>query len=195
MMSLAAEIGVLIVQTLGTLYLLVVLLRFLLQIARADFYNPVSQAIVKLTNPLLIPLRKVVPGVLGIDLASIVLALLVEIVVFELIFLFTGNLIPLIPVLTWAALACVNMVLNIFFFGLLISIIFSWVAPYSRHPVLLLLHQLMEPALAPFRRIIPNLGGLDITPIFAFLTITVLQRIVTAMAGASHMPSLFLPGL
>lgn len=194
-MSVFSEIGIYLVQTLGTLYLLVVLLRFLLQVARADFYNPVSQAIVKLTNPLLIPLRKVIPGVRGIDLASLVLALLVEIVVFELIFLITGSLIPPIPVITWAALACLNLVLNIFFWGLLISIIFSWIAPYSRHPILLLLHQLMEPALAPFRRIIPSMGGLDITPIFAFLLINVLTMIVNAMAQSANMPALFLPGI
>lgn len=194
-MNLFSQIGIYLVQALGTLYLLVVLLRFLLQVARADFYNPISQAIVKLTNPLLIPLRKVIPGVRGIDLASLVLALLVEIVVFELIFLMTGGLIPLIPVVTWAALACVNLVLNIFFWGLLISIIFSWIAPHSRHPILLLLHQLMEPALAPFRRIIPAMGGLDITPIFAFLLINVLSMIVSAMAQSANMPALFLPGI
>jgi YggT family protein len=194
-MNTFAEIGIYIVQTLGFLYLLVVLLRFLLQVARADFYNPLSQGIVKLTNPLLIPLRKVVPGVLGIDLASLVLALLVAIITFELIFLMTGRLIPVIPVITWAALACLNLVLNIFFFGLIISIIFSWIAPYSRHPVLILLHQLMEPALAPFRRLIPSLGGLDITPIFAFLVINVLRKLVNAMAHSAGMPGLLLPGI
>ncbi len=194
-MSTLVEIGIYIVQTLGSLYLLVVLLRFLLQIARADFYNPVSQAIVKLTNPLLIPLRKVVPGVFGIDLASLVLALLVEIVVFEIIYLMLGGIIPLVTVITWALLGCVNLMLNIFFFGLLISIIFSWIAPYSRHPILLLLNQLMEPALAPFRRLIPPLGGLDITPIFAFLVINVLQMVVNGLAGSARMPSIFLPGI
>ncbi len=194
-MSTLAEIGIYIVQTLGSLYLLVVLLRFLLQIARADFYNPVSQAIVKLTNPLLIPLRKVIPGIYGIDLASLVLALLVEIVVFELIYLILGGIIPIVPVLTWAVLGVLNLTLNIFFFGLLISIIFSWVAPHSRHPILLLLHQLMEPALAPFRRLIPPMGGLDITPIFAFLVINVLQMVVDGMGRSANMPSIFLPGL
>lgn len=193
-MSTLAEIGIYVVQTLGFLYLLVILLRFLLQIARADFYNPASQAIVKLTNPLLIPLRKVVPGVGGIDWASLVLAVLVQIVVFEIMFLITGRIIPPIPVITWALLACVNLTLNIFFVGLIISIIFSWIAPRSRHPLLLLLHQLMEPALAPFRRIIPPMGGLDITPIFAFLIIRVMQIAVRGMAASAGMPAMLLPG-
>ncbi len=81
------------------------------------------------------------------------------------------------------------------FFGLLISIIFSWIAPQSRHPILLLIHQLMEPALAPFRRLIPPMGGLDITPIFAFLAINVLQMLVNGMARSAQMPAMFLPGL
>lgn len=193
-MSTLAEIGIYVVQTLGFLYLLVILLRFLLQVARADFYNPASQAIVKLTNPLLIPLRKVVPGVGGIDWASLVLAVLVQIVVFEIMFLITGRIIPPIPVITWALLACVNLTLNIFFVGLIISIIFSWIAPHSRHPLLLLLHQLMEPALAPFRRIIPPMGGLDITPIFALLIIRVMQMAVRGMAASAGMPAMLLPG-
>lgn len=194
-MSILSEIGIYIVQTLGLLYLLVVLLRFLLQVARADFYNPVSQAIVKLTNPLLIPLRKVIPGIGGIDLASLVLALVIEVIVLEIVFLLAGSIIPPIPVITWALLAVVNLVLNIFFFGLIISIIFSWVAPHSRHPMLLLLQQLMEPALAPFRRIIPPMGGLDITPIFAFLVIRVLQIAVGGMANSAGMPPVLLPGI
>lgn len=194
-MTTLAQAGIYIIQTLGSLYLLVVLLRFLLQIARADFYNPVSQAIVKLTNPPLIPLRKIIPGIGGIDLASLVLALVVEIVVIELVHLLIfGAFAAPIRAIAWAALVCVDIALNIFFWGLLVSIIFSWVAPYSRHPALLLLHQLMEPVLSPFRRLLPSMGGLDITPIFAFLAINVLRMFAEGMAAYAEMPARFWPG-
>lgn len=182
------EIGTLIVQTLGSVYLLIVMLRFLLQLARADFYNPISQFAVKATNPLLIPIRRVVPGVLGIDLSSLVLALLVQVVVIyatALIFqLNPGN--P-INVLVWALIGTLSLTANIFFWGLLIMVISSWIAPQSSNPALMLVRQLVEPVMAPFRKLMPDMGGIDISPIFAFLALNVVQVLIKHLAGAAGM--------
>ena len=179
------EIGTLLIQTLGSLFLIVVLLRFLLQLARADFYNPLSQFVVKATNPLLIPLRRAIPGVMGIDVASLVLALLVQLVAIEVTALVVGvGFIGLLTAVIWGVIGVVSLVANIYFWTLLIMVIASWVAPHSMHPALMLVRQLVEPVMAPFRRILPDLGGIDISPIFAFLALNVVQILIRHLAAA-----------
>jgi YggT family protein len=182
------EIGSLILQTLGSLYLLVVMLRFLLQLARADFYNPMSQFIVKVTNPPLLPLRRVIPGVMGIDLAAVVLALLVQFVIIELgALILLGGLINPLYALLWSAIGLLALTANIYFWALLIMVIASWVAPQSANPALRLVHQLVEPVMAPFRKIMPDLGGIDISPIFAFLALNIVQVLIKHLAAYAGM--------
>lgn len=177
------EIGMLVIQTLGSMYLFIVLLRFMLQLARADFYNPISQFAIKATNPVLIPIRRVVPGVFGIDLASIALALIVHYAVIQLSALVLGaGLINPINVLIWALVGLLALAANLLFWGLLIMVVCSWVAPQSHHPALMLLRQLVEPVMAPIRKIIPDMGGMDISPIFAFLALNVVQILIKALA-------------
>ena len=183
--------AVYVIQTLGSLYLLIVLLRFVLQLVRADFYNPLSQFIVRATSPLLMPLRRVIPGFGGIDLASLVLAILVQlllmIVTLALLgFGFGGNLLQL---LVWSLIGVTSLFLKIFFFALIVSVILSWVAPGSHNPAAQLVHQICEPLLAPIRRFLPNLGGLDISPIFAFIALNLLDMLVIRnLAAMTHMP-------
>lgn len=182
------EIGTLIIQTLGSLYLLTIMLRFLLQLARADFYNPISQFAVKATNPLLIPIRRVVPGVFGIDLASLLLALILQFVVIELSAVIIGyNFINPLHVILWSIIGLLSLTANIFFWGLLIMVIASWVAPHSSNPALILVRQLVEPVMSPFRKLMPDMGGIDISPIFAFLALNVIQVLIKYLAGAAGM--------
>ncbi len=184
--------GILILQTLGNLYLLVVLLRFILQLVRADFYNPLSQFVVRATHPLLRPLRRVVPSLGGLDLASLVLALLVQLLLMVLMLLLAygtpGN--PL-ALLVWAVIGVLGLFLKIFYFALIAGVILSWVAPNSYNPAVQLVNQLCEPLLVPFRRLLPDLGGLDISPIFAFLALQLLDMLVVRNLGViTHMPAL-----
>ena len=182
------EIGALIIQTLGTLYLLVVILRFLLQLARADFYNPISQFAVKATNPVLIPLRKVIPGIYGIDLASVVLALLLNLLLTEASALVVyGQLINPLSALIWSAVGLLSLTVSIFFWGLLIMVIASWLVPPGGNPALDLLHQLVEPIVAPIRRIMPDMGGIDISPIFAFLALNIVRVLINSIAQSVGM--------
>lgn len=195
-MSAFAEAFVYILQTLGSLYLLIVLLRFILQLVRADFYNPLSQFIVKATQPLLMPLRRVIPGIGGIDLASLVLALLLQFVLMLVVLLVLGaNVGALLPyVLIWSIIALTSLFLKVFFFALIVSVILSWVAPGSYNPGAQLINQICEPFLAPFRRLLPNLGGLDISPIFAFLALNLIDRFVIGkLAAMSGMPPILSP--
>jgi len=191
-MSQLSQALILVIQTLGSLYLLIVLLRFILQLVRADFYNPLSQFIVKATHPLLRPMRRIIPSMGTLDLSSLLLALIVQTVLMALILLIAygtvGN--PLL-LLIWAVIGIIGLFLNIFFWALIISVILSWVAPGSQNPGAQLVGQLCEPVLAPLRRLLPNLGGLDISPIFAFLAIKLLDMlVVNNLVTMTHMPNI-----
>lgn len=187
-----------ILQTLGSLYLLIVLLRFILQLVRADFYNPLSQFIVRATKPLLNPLRRIIPGFGGIDLASLVLAILIQLVLMILILMLMGYGVGgfIMQLLIWSIIAVTSLFLKVFFFALIISVILSWVAPGSYNPGAQLVNQICEPLLMPFRTLLPNLGGLDLSPIFAFLALKLIDMLVinnlAAMTGMPQQLSIFL---
>lgn len=174
-----SQAGIYLVQTLFNLYLMAVVIRFVLQLVRADFYNPVSQFFVKVTDPLLKPLRRVIPGYGGIDIASIVLALLVQTAGIYLIILIAGWAMPnLLQPLLWSIVGFASLLLNIAFFAIIIMIILSWVAPQSRNPVVDLLRQITDPIMRPVQRLIPPIGGLDLSPIFVFIAINLLEILV-----------------
>jgi YggT family protein len=174
------EALIFIIQTLFHFYLLLVLLRFILQVARADFYNPISQFIVKATNPPLKPLRRIIPGLAGVDLASLLLALIIQLLaIWSVAALYGLGFINPLTVIIWAFAGTSSFIVNIFFFGLIISVISSWIAPGSRHPALMLVQQMLEPLMAPIRRLIPPMGGIDISPIFAFLLLQVLKIFIS----------------
>ena len=159
---------------LGGLYLLAILLRFLLQLARADFYNPVSHAVVRVTDPMVRVFRTFVPGYRNIDFAALVLAFVVEgIAIYVLILLYGGSLPGVGFLVTWSVLGVVYFIINIYWYAIIASIIMSFVMLFSGnmnpHPILLLVWQLTDPVMAPFRKIIPPMGGLDFSPIFVFI--------------------------
>ncbi|MBF6027430.1 MULTISPECIES: YggT family protein [Pseudomonas] len=178
-----------IIQTLGSLYLLIVLMRFILQLVRANFYNPLCQFVVKATQPLLKPLRRVIPSLFGLDMSSLVLALLLQILLFVVILMLNGYQAFTVLLLPWALIGVFSLFLKIIFWSMIISVILSWVAPGSRSPGAELVFQITEPVLAPFRRLIPNLGGLDISPIFAFIAIQLVQSwVIPRLAFYAFMP-------
>ena len=179
-MSGLTEAFIYIIRTLGQLYLLVALLRFILQLVRADFYNPLCQFTVKATQPLLAPLRRIIPSVAGIDLAGLVLVLGLQfLLIVVLLSLTSFPVMQLLPqILIWTLIIVAGLVLKIFFFALIVSVILSWIAPGSHNPGAQLTQQICEPLLAPIRNLLPNLGGLDISPIFAFIAINLLERFV-----------------
>lgn len=181
------EIAFLLVTTLGTLYLLFVLGRFLLQLARADFYNPISQSMVKATTPLLNPLRKIIPGFGGVDVACLVLAVMLNwaftLVLYAISY---GTMPPLGPTFIWSLLGTFAFLVNIIFWAMIIVVVVSWIsmaAPVS-NPIVDLVHQLVRPFLRPFQRIMPDTGGLDFSPILLIMSIYIVE-IVIRHIGAS----------
>lgn len=183
------DAAIFVIQTLGSLYLLVVLLRFILQLVRANFYNPLCQFAVKATQPLLKPLRRVIPSMFGLDMSSLVLALIVQMVLFAVILLLSGYKVDVLFLVPWGLIGIFALFLKILFWAMIISVILSWVAPGSHNPGAELVQQITEPVLAPFRRVIPNLGGLDISPIFAFIALQLLQSwLIPRLAYYALMP-------
>lgn len=184
-MNVLQEILIYIIETLGMLFLFFVILRFLLQLARADFYNQVSQATQTITNPCLKPLRKIIPGIFGIDLASIVLAILVQLFIGELIALIlTQNFYNPLNLIIWGVLGILNMTIYIGFGCIIIMVVSSFVAPYSSNPILVLVRQLIEPVIAPVRNIIPPVGGLDFSVMFVGMGLFIVQKLLNAVAAS-----------
>lgn len=169
-----------LIQTVFGLYILIVMLRFLLQWARADFYNPVSQFIVKATQPPLKPLRKIIPGIGGLDMAALIFMLVLK---FVELWLVTGllGMSPQVGGLAMLSIAeLLGLLINVFIFSILIQVIISWVNPGMHNPIMGLLHSLTEPLLAPARRVIPPISGLDLSPIIVIVCLQLASMLAVA---------------
>ncbi|NCF25849.1 MAG: YggT family protein [Gammaproteobacteria bacterium] len=169
-----------LIQTVFGLYILIVMLRFLLQWARADFYNPVSQFIVKATQPPLKPLRKIIPGIGGLDMAALIFMLVLK---FVELWLVTGllGMSPQVGGLAMLSIAeLLGLLINVFIFSILIQVIISWVNPGMHNPVMGLLHSLTEPLLGPARRMIPPISGLDLSPIIVIVCLQLASMLAVA---------------
>ena len=186
-----------IVGTLLNLYAMVVALRFVMQAVRADYYNPIAQFVVKATDPLLVPLRRLIPSVSGYDTASLVL---VWAILFAKLLAFAnlglgpapaiGRALPLgaagidVGVLTMLALSFVDLVylmFNIFIFSLFIQALLSWLPNAGQSPVAGLLQGITRPVLTPIRRFVPPMGGLDLSSLVAIIGLFALRTFVVGV--------------
>lgn len=175
MSSPAVNALVFLLKAVSQIYITVILVRFILQWVRADFYNPISQAIVKITNPVLIPLRRIVPGLGGIDASAIVAALLIQALTLVLIVLVSGGVPTPWVIFIWSISELLKLLFNLYFVTILAQVILSWVNPGGYHAGVGLLHSINQPVLRPAQRLIPPIGGLDLSPLVALLAIQVLQ--------------------
>jgi YggT family protein len=167
-----------IISTLFGLYILAVMLRFLLGAARADFYNPVSQFLVRITNPLLVPLRKVLPSLGKYDTAALVLMLVLQFLSLTLIVMLRGNGFPVLAVLLASVAELVALLLNVYMVAIIVQVIISWVNPGTYNPVTGLLNSLTAPLLGPIRKLLPPLSGIDLSPLFALIALQVLKMLI-----------------
>lgn len=158
----------------------VFLLRYLLQAVRADFRNPVAQFIVRFTNPVVLPLRRVLPPLGRTDTSSVAAVLVVQLAALLLLALLAGAgaLSPGL-LLADALTGLLAAVLGLYWMALLVYVILSWVNPGTYNPVGSLVAQLCAPLLNPLRRALPSLAGLDLAPFVAGLLILFLQQEVT----------------
>lgn len=169
---------VFLIQTLFGLYITIVVIRFLLQWVRADFYNPISQFVVQVTTPVLRPMRRVIPSVGGLDTASVVLAWGLKAVELMLMTLALGLDRNLLGALFWAIPALISLVFSLFLFAVLIRVLLSWVNPDPYNPGVALLNRITDPLLGPAQRLLPPIAGVDLSPMLVMLALVVLEMLV-----------------
>ena len=161
-----------LISALFGMYILAIMLRFLFQWVRADFSNPISQFIYKITNPPLMPLRRFIPGYRGLDFSAVLLMLILQCVELLIIGLLPGQPMPAFPgVIAWAFAELLGLWINIYIFGIIILAVISWINPTAYNPIVGLISQVTNPVMRPFRRLIPPMSGLDLSPIFALFAL------------------------
>ncbi|HEY7670869.1 MAG TPA: YggT family protein [Gammaproteobacteria bacterium] len=171
--------GLFLVQTVTQLYLLTVLFRFVLQQVRADFYNPLSQFIVKVTNPLVIPARRVIPSIGRIDTATLVVLLVLECLVTWLLLEMLGASVTLDAYMLYVALRLIHLTLWLYTISILLYVILSWVAQAAYSPIAMLIGQVVGPVLRPVRRILPPISGIDLSPLVVLVLLQALRIALT----------------
>ena len=172
-----------LLSTVIDLYVFVLLLRVWMQAARADFYNPFSQFVGKATQPVVAPLRRLIPGFGGWDIATILLVLVIQIIKFPLLAMVqTGAAFWSLGYILLGVLATLKAAGKMIFWVLLIRAILSW-GSQGRNPIEYVMHQLTEPFLAPIRRVLPALGGLDLSVLVAFIGLQAINYLLGDLFG------------
>ena len=179
-----------LIEAIFDLYAMVIVLRFLMQSVRADYYNPVSQFVVKVTNPVLVPLRRLIPSVAGHDAASLVFAmgvLFLKLTILSAVgargigiagsvmFLQNAGIVTLVAL---AGIELVALVINIFFFAIIVHVVLSWISQGAHNPIASLLFSLTQPILKPIQRFVPPIGGLDLSPVVAIIGLQLLKLLI-----------------
>lgn len=167
-----------LIGTLLDLYITAVLFRMLLQWVRADFYNPVCQFLVKITDPAVVPLRRVLPPIKRLDTASVVLVLALEFISVWVASRIGSSPLELEQIVIFSIKKLAATLLMTYFFLIIAAVIISWVGARMRHPVVPLVYQLTEPVLSPFRKVIPPIAGVDLSPLFALIAIRFLLILI-----------------
>ena len=160
---------VFIVNTVTSLYLLVLLLRFWMPLLQADFRNPLAQGILRLTSPLVVPVRRIVPPLGRLDTATVLVAFVIQYVTVFLLLIIVGQTAGFVPIAATAVVKLVVLSINLFVYAIFIRVILSWVAQGSYNPATAIITTLTEPVLRPFRRVLPAMGGFDLSPILAII--------------------------
>tara|TARA_B110000196_G_scaffold225094_1_gene193985 strand:- start:559 stop:1140 length:582 start_codon:yes stop_codon:yes gene_type:complete len=164
-----------LIEVVFDLYILAVLLRYLLARVRADFYNPLSQFLVKVTNLPIKSLRRLTPSLFGIDWSSIILLFFLQGLKIIILTLITSGHIPVVSglfVLTIANL--LKIVIYVHMFIIIIQVVISWINPGAHNPITIIMHQLSEPILNSVRRLIPTAGGFDFSSMVAIITMEIM---------------------
>jgi YggT family protein len=172
-----------LIQTLFGFYILAVMLRFLLQCVRADFYNPLVQFLVRITNPPLLPLRRIVPGYRGLDLAAVVLAFVLQFVEVVLLNALSIQPVGVGALLLVAVLELLKLLINIYLWGVIIQAVLSWFNPDPYHPAARVLAQLTAPVLRPAQRLLPPISGVDLSPMLVVIALIFVSLLLQDFVG------------
>jgi len=166
-----------LINTLFDLYLVVLCARLILAWQRADYFNPVTRFIIKVTQPIVAPVRRLIPTFKGIEFATLFCIIVIEYIKFILLNLIAFGEVDFIVLLGIALIATLKLILTVFFYAILIGAIMSFLSP-GQTPITQVLWQISSPILTPFRRSIPPIGGMDISPIPALILLQVVIRLL-----------------
>lgn len=158
-----------IIQAVANLFLFILLLRFWMPWFRADFRNPIAQAILRLTSPLVVPLRRVLPPVGRIDTSTIVVSFGVQYLAIFLILLLVRVSSTVLHISLTALIDLGILSAGLFMLVIFVHILLGWFAPGVYNPATTLVHTMAEPLLRPFRRLVPAMGGIDISPVIPLI--------------------------
>ena len=176
--SYLSDAALFLVDTFLGIYILLVLMRFLLQLVRADFYNPISQFIVRTTNPPLVQLRRLIPGLWGIDLAALILLIAMEALRISLTALLLGHSPRLTGIIVLSLGELAKLAVYTIIFSIFIRALLSWFSNGLQHPITRLLGSFTDPILQPVRRILPATGGIDLSPLVVFIAMMLILKLV-----------------
>ena len=164
------EAIIFIIKSRAQLYLLILLLRFLMPWLGINFNNPLSQGILKLTSPLVVPLRRMLPAIGKVDTATLVVAFAIQYLLILVVVLLRGYPPAIGPIAVTAIVDLAILTIRLFVFAIIIKIVLSWISgPGTYNPAIAVIDAIAEPVLRPFRRIVPPMGGFDISPVFAII--------------------------
>lgn len=183
MNDVGPNVAVFLIHTLFTLYIAALMLRMLLALVRADFYNPLSQFIVTVTNPVVVPLRRITPSISGVDTASVLLIVVLKMLELWLLALIIGTGASLLALIVVAILQLAELLIYIFIFALIVQAVISWVAPGQAYdnPAVSILHDLTRPLLRPVRRVLPPVGMVDLSPLVVIIGLYVVLIILRSL--------------
>lgn len=186
MNSALTDIGMTIVQPLFSLAMLLIAVRFLAQLCGVSGYNPISMTLRRVTNVIVLPLSRLLPSGNRFSPGALVALILIQVVFIALMFTLEGRLdaFNVLHALIWAAIGCTSLLVNIIFYSVIAMIVVSFLAPQSSNPAVEFIWELTEPVMAPLRRILPPMGGLDFSPIILFIALNVIRVSLGHMAAA-----------
>ena len=186
MNSALTDIGMTIVQPLFSLAMFLIAVRFLAQLCGVSGYNPISMTLRRVTNVIVLPLSRLLPSGNRFSPGALIALILIQVVFIALMFTLEGRLdsFNVLHALIWAAIGCASLLINIIFYSVIAMIVVSFLAPQSSNPAVEFIWELTEPVMAPLRRILPPMGGLDFSPIILFIALNVIRVSLGHMAAA-----------
>jgi YggT family protein len=184
------DISLTILQPLFSLAIVLLATRFLAQLCGVSGYNPISMTLRRITDVVILPLSRVLPGGKRFSSAALLALLLFQLAFIAIRMGLGGQLeaFNITQALIWSVLGCAGLLISIIFYSVIGMIIISFLAPQSSHPAVEFIWQLTEPVMAPLRQVLPPMGGLDFSPIILFIALNVVQVSLGHMAVAVSMP-------
>lgn len=186
-MQYLSNAGLYLIDTFFTIALMAFLLRFWMQWVRADFRNPIGHFVITVTNPVVIPLRRVIPSIGTMDTATVLLAFIVAAIKTIAILAVIGRAASPLFIAVYSLAEIIEVSIYIFMGALIIQIIASWINPYSAHPLLSVAHSIAAPLCNPARKILPPIAGIDFSPILVFLFLNLSLQLLVAPLQAFPM--------